>query len=123
MRNEQFSIGGRALPSRFFLSPLAGYTHHAFRVALRRLGGLGLATTDLVHATMLVGEHRRSLELVATCPEDRPLSVQIFGGETSHLIAAARWLQERDYRVIDIGGSDVETGLDIVLASLEAQLR
>lgn len=95
-------IGGRILPSRYFLSPLAGYTHHAFRLALRRLGGLGLATTDLVHATMLVSEHRKSLDLVATCPEDRPLSVQIFGSDTAQLISAARWLQDHDYESVDI---------------------
>src|SRR5262245_4419367 len=43
-------IGTRVLPSRFSLAPLAGYTQHPFRVAVRELGGLGLATTDLVQA-------------------------------------------------------------------------
>lgn len=96
------SIGDRQLATRLFLAPLAGYTHLAFRVALRRLGGLGLATTDLVQASMLVGGHRKSLELVETCPEDRPLTVQIFSGSTEHLVAAARWLQDRGYQGVDI---------------------
>ena len=68
------SIGSRQLATRFFLAPLAGYTHLAFRLALRRIGGLGLATTDLVLASMLWSERRKSLELVQTCAEDRPLS-------------------------------------------------
>lgn len=96
------TIGGRELTSRFFLAPLAGYTHLAFRLVLRRLGGLGLATTDLVQATMLVGESRKSLELIATCPEDRPLSIQIFSGVTEHLVAAAKWLERNGYEGIDI---------------------
>ncbi|MEZ6063405.1 MAG: tRNA-dihydrouridine synthase family protein [Planctomycetaceae bacterium] len=96
------TIGGRRLPSRFFLAPLAGYTHLAFRRMLRRLGGLGLATTDLVQAKMLVGENRKSLELVATTDDDRPLSVQIFSGISADLVAAARWLRDRDYEGIDI---------------------
>lgn len=96
------TIGGRSLSSRFFLAPLAGYTHLAFRLVLRRLGGLGLATTDLVQATMLAGENRRTLELIATCPEDRPLSVQIFSGVTNHLVAAAQWLERNGYEGIDI---------------------
>jgi tRNA-dihydrouridine synthase B len=100
--DQSIRIGNRQLPSRFFLSPLAGYTHLAFRVVLRRLGGLGLATTDLVHASMLVSDHRRSRELVETCDEDRPLSVQIFGGTTQHLVAAAVWLQDHDYQGVDI---------------------
>jgi nifR3 family TIM-barrel protein len=95
-------IGPRTFQSRFFLAPLAGYTHLAFRTAIRRLGGLGLATTDLVQATMLWSERPRSLELVATSPEDRPLSVQIFSGSTPDLIRAARWLQDHGYEGIDI---------------------
>ena len=95
-------IGGRTLPTRFFLAPLAGYTHLAFRMVLRGIGGLGLATTDLVLASMLWSERRKSLDLVETCDDDRPLSVQIFSGETQHLVKAAIWLQEHDYEGIDI---------------------
>lgn len=96
------SIGNRVIPARYFLAPLAGYTHLAFRRALRELGGLGLATTDLVHATQLYGGHRHSLELVETHPSDRPLSVQIFGGTIEDLIKAARWLEDHGYQGIDI---------------------
>lgn len=95
-------IGHRQLGSRFFLAPLAGYTHLAFRVMLRRLGGLGMATTDLVQAQMLVSETRKSLELVETCPEDNPLSVQIYSGVIPQLVAAAKWLEDRGYEGIDI---------------------
>ncbi|MEO2015204.1 MAG: tRNA-dihydrouridine synthase [Fuerstiella sp.] len=98
----EVTIGSRKLSSRFFLAPLAGYTHLAFRVMLRRLGGLGMATTDLVQAQMLVSQTRKSMELVETSPEDRPLSVQIFSGVIEHLVAAARWLEDHDYKGIDI---------------------
>ena len=96
------AIGNRSIESRYFLAPLAGYTHLAFRRALRELGGVGLATTDLVHATQLHGGHRHSLELVETHPTDRPLSVQIFGGTIEDLIKAARWLEDHGYLGIDI---------------------
>lgn len=95
-------IGGRRLATRYFLAPLAGYTHLAFRRALRELGGLGLATTDLVHATQLVEQKRQSLELIATDDHDRPLTVQIFSGVTEHMVAAARWLQDRGYESVDL---------------------
>lgn len=97
-----FVIGSRRLPSRYCLAPLAGYTHLAFRRALREVGGLGLATTDLVHATQLVSGHRHSRELIETHPADRPLSVQIFSGQDEHLIEAARWLQDHGYEGVDI---------------------
>lgn len=95
-------IGGRVIPTRYFLAPLAGYTHLAFRRALRELGGLGLATTDLVHATQLVGEHRHTRELIATDPADRPLSIQIFSGRTDDLVRAACWLEQNGYEGIDL---------------------
>jgi nifR3 family TIM-barrel protein len=96
------AIGSRVLPSRYCLAPLAGYTHLAFRRVIRELGGLGLATTDLVLATHLLGRHRHSLELIATHPADRPLSIQIFGSDTTQLVAAARWLVERGYEGVDL---------------------
>ena len=90
------------MASRYFLAPLAGYTHLAFRIALREIGGLGLATTDLVLATHLLSEHRKSMELVETLPEDRPLSVQIFSGHTHELVRAAKWLEDHGYAGVDI---------------------
>lgn len=99
---QSVMVGARVLPTRYCLAPLAGYTHLAFRRALREVGGLGLATTDLVHATQLVGGHRHSLELIETHPDDHPLSVQIFSGQDEHLIAAARWLEQRGYEGVDI---------------------
>ena len=95
-------LGTRRLATRYLLAPLAGYTHLAFRVMLRRLGGVGLATTDLVQARMLLAETRKSLELIATTNEDKPLSVQIFSGHVDDLVRAAKWLQDRDYTGIDI---------------------
>ena len=95
-------LGPRTMPSRFCLAPLAGYTQLAFRRAIRELGGVGLATTDLVHARMLLDDRPKSRQLVATTPDDRPLSVQIFGGKTAEIVAAARWLEDRGYAGIDL---------------------
>ena len=100
--SREICIGDRVLPSRFFLAPLAGYTHLAFRTAIRELGGLGLATTDLVHATSLLSKNRKSLELIATNEIDRPLSIQIFGSKPDVLAAAALWLEDHGYAGVDI---------------------
>lgn len=95
-------IGSREIPTRYFLAPLAGYTHLAFRRVLRGMGGLGLATTDLVLASQLVARSRKSQKLVATTEDDRPLSVQIFSGKTDELVRAARWLEDHGYQGVDI---------------------
>lgn len=99
---REIRIGDRVLPSRFFLAPLAGYTHLAFRTVLRELGGMGLATTDLVHATSLLAQNRKSLELIETSDFDKPLSIQIFGSKPDALSAAAVWLEDHGYQGVDI---------------------
>ncbi|QVL34543.1 tRNA dihydrouridine synthase DusB [Telmatocola sphagniphila] len=99
---EPFSIGSVPLPSRFNLAPLAGYTHMPFRLTVRELGGLGLATTDLVSARAILENSRKTFELLATCPEDKPLAVQIYGSNLKDLDAAAKFLEARGTQIIDI---------------------
>ena len=53
-----------------FLAPLAGYTGLPFRRTVRELGGLGLATTDLVNACALIERRRARSEPSATTPDD-----------------------------------------------------
>ncbi|WP_437204523.1 tRNA dihydrouridine synthase [Planctomicrobium sp. SH664] len=102
LAEEPLTIGNRRMPSRYFLAPLAGYTQLAFRRAIRQLGGLGLATTDLVQATLLRAQRPKSLELIATSPDDTPLSIQIFSGIKADLIAAAQWLEDQGFAGIDL---------------------
>ncbi len=99
---DEICIGNRRLASRYFLAPLAGYTHLPLRTALRELGGLGLATTDLVLAPQLLAESRKSMALISTSQFDRPLSVQIFGGNAEQLSGAAKKLEAMGYEGIDI---------------------
>ena len=95
-------IGGRTIPTRFFLAPLAGFTHLSFRLAVRELGGLGLATTDLVLADSILAQGKKAVELTRTCPEDTPMAVQIYGGKTHQLAEAAKFLEDQGYKSIDI---------------------
>ena len=59
---EPLEVGGRVLPSRYFLAPLAGYTNLALRLTIRELGGLGLATSDLVNARALLEGRRKGAD-------------------------------------------------------------
>jgi nifR3 family TIM-barrel protein len=95
-------FGSLKLASRYLLSPLAGYTNLPFRLAVRELGGLGLATTDLVNARALLRESRKSMELIQTCPADRPVAVQIYGAETTEMTTAAQWLENYGVQAVDI---------------------
>ena len=95
-------IGATPLATPLFLSPLAGYTNLPMRLTLRELGGLGWATTDLVNARSLLERNRAALQLVATCPEDRPLSIQLFGSVPGEMREAAVRCEELGVQGIDI---------------------
>src|SRR4051812_40542501 len=99
---EPLSIGHVRLASRFTLAPLAGYTNYPFRRSIREIGGVGLCTTDLVNARAILEGSKKTLELLQTGPDDRPLSVQIFGGKADEMAAAAQWLEEYGADTIDI---------------------
>jgi tRNA-dihydrouridine synthase B len=94
--------GGPPLPSRFFLAPMAGYTSLAFRLALRKLGGLGLVTTDLVNARAILERRPRSFELAETCQADRPVAIQIYGHVIDEMSRAARWVVDNGATSVDI---------------------
>ena len=95
-------FGSLELKSNLFLSPLAGYTNLPFRLTLREIGGLDLATTDLVNARSLLEKNPKAFKLIETCPADRPLAVQLFGSVPEEMRDAAVMLQERGVSSIDI---------------------
>lgn len=94
--------GSLALPSRYLLSPLAGFTNLSFRRVAHELGGVGLTTTDLVNARGLLTGSPKTLSMIETCTAEKPFAVQIFGGETAVLCDAARFLEARGVDSVDI---------------------
>src|SRR5437899_935248 len=95
-------IGSLILKSNLFLSPLAGYTNLPFRLTLREIGGLDLATTDLVNARSLLEKNPKALKLIETSPADRPLAVQLFGAVPEEMRDAANYLESLGVASIDI---------------------
>jgi nifR3 family TIM-barrel protein len=95
-------IGPLQLQSNLFLSPLAGYTNLPFRLTVRELGGLDLATTDLVNARSLIEKKPKALKLIETCPADRPLAVQLFGAVAEEMRDAAVYLESIGISSVDI---------------------
>jgi len=95
-------IGSLELRSPYSLAPLAGHTNLPFRLAIRALGGLGLATTDMLNARSLIAHHDKTLFLAQTSPQDRPLAAQIYGPVPSEMAAAACWVEAQGFDAVDI---------------------
>ena len=95
-------LGSLTLEFNLFLSPLAGYTNLPFRRTVRELGGIGLATTDLVNARSLLEKKAKALKLVETSPADRPLAVQLFGSVPEEMRDAAVYVESLGIASVDI---------------------
>ncbi|MDI6783305.1 MAG: tRNA-dihydrouridine synthase family protein, partial [bacterium] len=94
-------IGNIRIESPFFLAPMAGYTDLPFRLLCRKFGAV-LAYTEMVSAAGLSREHKKTLELLKSSPEDKPLAVQLFGSEPAVLAKAAKIAAGYGAEIIDL---------------------
>src|SRR2546427_1021010 len=95
-------LGPLTIQSNLFLSPLAGYTNLPFRLTVREVGGVGLATTDLVNARSLLEKNPKALKLIETSSADHPLAIQLFGSVAEEMRDAAVYLESLGIASVDI---------------------
>jgi nifR3 family TIM-barrel protein len=95
-------IGTVTLSPPFALAPMAGMTDTAFRRLVKRTGGCGLVVTEMVSAEGLVRGIDRTLEYAEYTEEERPVSIQIFGGDPERMAAAAQIVEGMGADVVDV---------------------
>lgn len=105
-------VGPLQLSSNLLLAPIAGYCDLAFRTVCRELAqpeagsphgcGLGLACTDLLSPQGLLRGTATSLDLAQTSDFDKPIGMQLYGGDPEILADGARWARDHGASLIDI---------------------
>jgi tRNA-dihydrouridine synthase B len=98
-------LGAFTLPTNLLLAPMAGYCDVAFRLIVRHgvpCGHIGLACTDLLSPEGILRQNASSMQLAATCAEDAPLCMQLYGSATDRMCEAAKWCEDRGATVVDI---------------------
>jgi len=90
---KPLKIGSLVLAHNVVLAPLAGITNLPFRRICRR-NGAALAFTEMVSVNGLIRDGVNTIALLKSCPEDRPLGIQLFGDSPSDLAEAARRVAE-----------------------------
>lgn len=95
-------IGQLTLEHPVALAPMAGMTDTAFRRLVKRKGGCGLVVTEMVSSEGLVRGIDRTLEYAEYTEEERPVSIQIFGGDPSVMADAAQVVEGMGADVVDI---------------------
>ena len=90
------------LDSPFAVAPMAGMTDTAFRRLVKRHGGCGLVVSEMVSSEGLVRGIDRTLEYAEYTEEERPVSIQIFGGDPEKMADAARVVQDLGADIVDV---------------------
>ncbi|MBW2051463.1 MAG: tRNA dihydrouridine synthase DusB [Deltaproteobacteria bacterium] len=96
-----FKLGNLNLDNPLVLAPLSGVTNLPFRL-LNKRHGAGLVVTEMVSAAGLCRGAVKSIKLMESEAEERPLAVQLFGAKPGWLVRAAELVQEAGADVIDI---------------------
>jgi len=83
------------------MAPMAGVTNLPFRRIVKEQGA-ALVFTEMVSAAGLVRDGARTVKLLATRPDERPLAVQLFGRDPETLARAAAMAQEAGAALVDL---------------------
>jgi tRNA-dihydrouridine synthase B len=81
---------------------MAGMTDTAFRRLVKRHGGCGLVVTEMVSSEGLVRGIDRTLEYAEYTEEERPVSIQIFGGDPAKMAEAAQIVEGMGADIVDV---------------------
>src|SRR3989442_12169432 len=80
---------------------MAGVTDAPFRKMAREFGA-GLACTEMISSEALVRRHRESFRLMDLGSDQRPVSVQLMGGDPGVMAEAARIAEAAGADIVDI---------------------
>lgn len=95
-------IGPVKLKNRVVLAPMAGVCNPAFRLIAKEFGA-GLVCAEMVSDKAILYKNEKSLQMLYVDEREKPLSLQIFGGEKETLVEAAKFVdQNTNADIIDI---------------------
>ncbi|MFM9281741.1 tRNA dihydrouridine synthase DusB [Paenibacillus jiagnxiensis] len=95
-------IGDIEMKNQVVLAPMAGVCNPAFRLIAKEFGA-GLVCAEMVSDKAIVHGNKRTREMLYVDEREKPLSLQIFGGDRESLVEAAKVVdQETNADIIDI---------------------
>jgi len=94
-------IGPITVDTPLVLAPMAGVTSHAFRLLCRRYD-VGLVVTELLSSHAIHYKNKKTFGMFDWTDEERPVSVQLFGGEPDLMAEAAQVVEENGAEIVDL---------------------
>jgi tRNA-dihydrouridine synthase B len=97
-----FSIGTVTIQPAVLLAPMEDVTNAAFRRIVKRIAGPGLMFTEFVSAMAIHHGAKKTLKKLRIAADERPLGIQIFGGDPGVMAETARLCQAMGADLVDI---------------------
>lgn len=99
---KPFQIGNIVMANRVVLAPMAGVSNVAFRLTVKEFGA-GLVYAEMISDKGLITRNKKTLEMLYIDEREKPIALQIFGGEKETLVEAAKFVdQYTNADIIDI---------------------
>jgi nifR3 family TIM-barrel protein len=95
-------IGNIVTKNQVVLAPMAGVCNPAFRLIAKEFG-CGLVCAEMVSDKAILHKNERTMQMLFVDEREKPLSLQIFGGDKKSLVEAAKVVdQQTNADIIDI---------------------
>jgi nifR3 family TIM-barrel protein len=95
-------IGNIEMKNQVVLAPMAGVCNSAFRLTVKEFGA-GLVCAEMVSDKGIVLKNEKTMNMLYIDEREKPLSLQIFGGEKKTLVEAAQFVDKNtNADIIDI---------------------
>ena len=98
---KQLTIGNVTLDNCYVLGPMAGVTDLPFRLLCREQGA-GLLCMEMISAKGILYNNKNTESLMQILPEERPVSLQLFGSDADLMAEIAAQIEERPFDILDI---------------------
>lgn len=94
-------IGTITLDNPLIMAPLAGISNLPFRLSAKK-EGCALVCSEMISSNGLVYKSEKTLRMLESAPEEKPLSIQIFGTDPSMMAEAATIAEASGADILDI---------------------
>ncbi|HUP44332.1 MAG TPA: tRNA dihydrouridine synthase DusB [Thermoanaerobaculia bacterium] len=100
--SRSFYIGGVRIDPPLALAPMAEVTDTYYRSLIKELGGVGLVVSEFISAEGLTRKNDRSHQMLAFSENERPVAIQIYGGDPERMDDAAAIVEAEGVDIVDI---------------------
>lgn len=97
-----FLIGPVVVDPPLALAPMAEVTDTYYRSLVKELGGVGLVVSEFVSAEGLTRKNDRSHQMLKFNENERPVAIQIYGGDPERMDDAAAIVEDEGVDIVDI---------------------